>query len=163
MCDKCKQIKAVADFYIHGRDDPHLFKSLAAYLAASRHLPSRARPMERKQLDRIGEAARLSTKKERQLHNYRFREYGITASEFLLLKQEQEDRCKVCRDPKMAREPRSGRVRDLSIDHDHKTGAIRGLLCWRCNAIIDRMKDIARKSNRNKSICLIASYAEPED
>jgi hypothetical protein len=34
-------------------------------------------------------------------------------------------------------------VRRLHIDHDHLTGAVRGLLCWTCNATIGRSRDRA--------------------
>ncbi len=35
----------------------------------------------------------------------------------------------------------SGRVRRLSIDHDHNTGDIRGLLCHNCNVAIGHLND----------------------
>ena len=38
---------------------------------------------------------------------------------------EQGGVCAICGNPP--------KTRGLSIDHDHKTGAVRGLLCFRCN------------------------------
>lgn len=38
----------------------------------------------------------------------------------------QEGVCAVCRQP-----PKPGK--NLNVDHDHKTGLVRGLLCWSCN------------------------------
>jgi hypothetical protein len=51
--------------------------------------------------------------------------YGITAAGYDALLRAQGGRCAICR----AR-PKSKR---LAVDHDHKTGAVRGLLCSRCN------------------------------
>lgn len=51
--------------------------------------------------------------------------YGITAEEYAELLDKQGGRCAICRCV-----PRSIR---LAVDHDHKTGAVRGLLCKRCN------------------------------
>ncbi len=51
--------------------------------------------------------------------------YGITSDEYDRLLELQGGRCAICR----AR-PKSKR---LAVDHDHKSGAVRGLLCSRCN------------------------------
>lgn len=51
--------------------------------------------------------------------------YGITADEYDALLKRQGGKCAICR----AR-PKSIR---LAVDHDHKSGAVRGLLCSRCN------------------------------
>jgi hypothetical protein len=37
------------------------------------------------------------------------------------------DKCCICR------KPRSNFKKNLSVDHSHKSGRIRGLLCFRCN------------------------------
>lgn len=51
--------------------------------------------------------------------------YGIDAAEYAQLLALQGGKCAICRS-----RPRSKR---LAVDHDHKTGAVRGLLCSRCN------------------------------
>ena len=51
--------------------------------------------------------------------------YGIDAAEYEHMLEMQGGRCAICR----AR-PKSKR---LAVDHDHKTGAVRGLLCSMCN------------------------------
>lgn len=53
------------------------------------------------------------------------RTYDLTAVQYSALLELQDGRCAICR----AR-PRSQR---LSVDHDHRTGRVRGLLCSRCN------------------------------
>jgi len=51
--------------------------------------------------------------------------YGLSAEQYDALLARQGGRCAICR----AR-PKSKR---LAVDHDHSTGAVRGLLCSRCN------------------------------
>lgn len=51
--------------------------------------------------------------------------YGITEERYQELFKQQNGRCAICRN-----RPRTQR---LAVDHDHKTGEVRGLLCKRCN------------------------------
>lgn len=51
--------------------------------------------------------------------------FGITAEQYAAMLVAQDGRCAICQN-----RPRKYR---LAVDHDHKTGAIRGLLCVRCN------------------------------
>ena len=53
-------------------------------------------------------------------------EYGITEEDYQRMLEAQGGRCYICQ--KM---PRKGA--HLSVDHDHKTKRVRGLLCTRCN------------------------------
>jgi hypothetical protein len=53
---------------------------------------------------------------------------------------EQNGRCAICRQVETTRGP-NGRPRRLSIDHDHETRDIRGLLCHRCNVALGLLDD----------------------
>lgn len=67
--------------------------------------------------------------------------YGITLAEYIELLEKQEHRCAVC-DCMDGSDKHNGlRTKQLSIDHDHQTGIIRGLLCNDCNRAIGQMQD----------------------
>ena len=51
--------------------------------------------------------------------------YGIDADEYARILKAQGGRCAICRN-----QPRTIR---FAVDHDHKTGEVRGILCKRCN------------------------------
>lgn len=60
------------------------------------------------------------------------RHFGITVQEYDLLLEKQQGRCLICL---------SIDDKKLAVDHDHKTGRIRGLLCQRCNTTLGRVED----------------------
>jgi Recombination endonuclease VII len=41
--------------------------------------------------------------------------------------------CSICKDPSRVKKSRTG---ILHVDHDHKTGKVRGLICNACNSIL---------------------------
>lgn len=61
----------------------------------------------------------------------RLMNYGCTNDEFEGMLAAQQGRCAICQSPEVNRQ--KGRLRKLSIDHDHATGRIRALLCGGCN------------------------------
>lgn len=52
--------------------------------------------------------------------------YGLSADQYHKLHQYQGGRCYICRKG-------TGRTKRLSVDHDHSTGLVRGLLDQKCN------------------------------
>jgi hypothetical protein len=62
--------------------------------------------------------------------------YGITREQYRALWLAQKGVCAVCRKPE-----RTARNRLLTIDHDHVTGQVRGLLCSQCNRAIGLLDD----------------------
>jgi len=58
--------------------------------------------------------------------------YGLDAGVYARLKDAQDGACIVCRCADQKR---------LYVDHNHATGAVRGLICHGCNVGIGHMKD----------------------
>jgi hypothetical protein len=70
---------------------------------------------------------------------YRMRKFGEDRELYDRLLKEQEGKCAICGcEPK-----RIGRRRKLMlcIDHDHKTGRVRSLLCHACNSALGLFRD----------------------
>jgi hypothetical protein len=62
------------------------------------------------------------------------REYGLSQEQYDSMLLERESKCDICQT--IITEPRK-----LNIDHCHKTGKVRGILCRRCNNGIAQMLD----------------------
>jgi len=73
------------------------------------------------------------TREYRRLHPKRVRntrlksKYGLTLSQYQTMYRKQHGRCAIC-----------GQKSKLCVDHNHKTGVVRGLLCYQCNSFIGR-------------------------
>src|SRR5204862_7451311 len=70
------------------------------------------------------------------------RTYGITIEQYDAMLEAQGGVCMICKEPRPEE-------RTLHVDHDHKTGKIRGLLCFRCNNAIGDLResfDLAQKA-----------------
>lgn len=90
----------------------------------------------RKLLWRKNHRAKL-TKEQRKY--VRAKKYNLNAIEYLTLEREHNNLCAICNQPETTSN-QHGPV-PLSIDHDHKTGKVRGLLCARCNHLLGRAQD----------------------
>ncbi len=66
-------------------------------------------------------------------HYIAVRKYGLSPEALAGLIERQSGACAICRLPPQRRA--------LSIDHCHKSGEIRGLLCERCNLAIGHLRD----------------------
>ena len=90
---------------------------------------------------------RYRLSKEETRHSGLMHHYGISYTQYAEMYAGQRGVCAICQKPETAKVP--GRkttheqhaVRDLSVDHDHKTGAIRELLCNSCNHMLGEVDD----------------------
>lgn len=64
----------------------------------------------------------------------RLKNYGVSAEDYRRLLESQGGVCAICGKPETAKI--HGAVKDLAVDHCHKTGRIRGLLCSRHNTAL---------------------------
>jgi len=68
------------------------------------------------------------------------RRQGFSEEQYQALLKKQNGRCAICGLSEGHRSQRGRKCR-LAIDHDHRTGVVRGLLCNNCNRGLGRFKD----------------------
>lgn len=112
LCSKCKKIKPLSEFYL--KPDGSLYK---VWCKSCFH--KQAKEWKRNN---------LSQHKLNQRSRKLKKNYGITIEEYNKLYLDQQGKCKICGIPQNLL------IKHLSIDHDHNTGVIRGLLCSNCNS-----------------------------
>ena len=66
--------------------------------------------------------------------------YGITLKEYYIISEKQNNVCAICLNPE-TRKSRYGGICKLHVDHDHKSGEVRGLLCNFCNKALGYFRD----------------------
>ena len=152
-CSKCKSIKEFTEFKKHRSHADGLSSQCKACISDNRKQPDiRMRDRETTKLWRS-----KNPDKQRE-YRLRFRNteagqrsvvnsllktnYGITVDQYNEMFQSQEGKCSICRTHQ------SSLSRRLSVDHDHKTGKVRSLLCNFCNTAIGSFKDSTDLLNR---------------
>jgi hypothetical protein len=60
---------------------------------------------------------------------HRKRKYNLTSEQFNILLRNQNHQCKICK-------KQLEKGRKTHVDHNHKTGKIRGVLCHNCNTAL---------------------------
>lgn len=62
--------------------------------------------------------------------------YGITIDDYEATIEAQNGKCDCC-----GRELELANPKKVSVDHDHKTGKTRGIVCQRCNVMLALLDD----------------------
>jgi len=75
--------------------------------------------------------------------------FGITLIQYNDILSKQNGVCAICGKKETAFDKKQKVLRNLSVDHNHTTGKIRGLLCGNCNLLLG-------KANDNKQILINA-------
>lgn len=70
-----------------------------------------------------------------------WKSYGLTPEQYDVMLVEQGGVCAICGKEEVSTRPPFNTVFKLSVDHDHETGKVRGLLCQKCNRAIGLMND----------------------
>jgi hypothetical protein len=82
-------------------------------------------------------SARKRQHADRERWRRRLALYGLSMDDYERMAREQGQRCAICRGP----QTRVDSDGTLVVDHDHKTGTVRGLLCGLCNTGLGAMRD----------------------
>jgi len=71
----------------------------------------------------------VEKKRRAKRDEYLKRNYGITADEYAAMLEAQDNTCAICGGVNTNGKP-------LYVDHNHVSGAVRGLLCNNCNFLL---------------------------
>lgn len=115
-CMTCKKEKLASEFYVRNKK------------TGRRHSECKTCTSERVK-------NRHKENPERTKNNDLKRLYGITLQEHQEMYEAQNGLCATCK------KPGDGKWKKLCVDHDHKTGKVRQLLCRRCNMILGQAYD----------------------
>lgn len=80
---------------------------------------------------KVGARARIPGKREKYNRKVQSKRYKLTPAELENMRDAQSGRCAACNHPHAR----------LQVDHCHKTGVVRGLLCGACNSAAGRLRD----------------------
>lgn len=115
VCIHCKLQKPIADFDTHSAGGP-------------RNVCKECRRAACRFYDALNPDVKQRNGRARVL-----RQYGLTVAQYDQMLDSQGGVCKLCGSP-----PKRNR---LCVDHCHRTGNVRGLLCPFCNRMLGNWKD----------------------
>jgi len=120
-CNRCGEVKLASLFYRHKRMKDGLFGHCIEC---------------HKSYGKKWETENKEKRKATHIRSHLMRTYGVSVEEYDQLRLEQNYCCKIC--GKHEDDVQHGR---LCVDHCHTTGAVRGLLCKKCNSAIGLLGD----------------------
>lgn len=85
----------------------------------------------------------LKTRKQNKtaVQRYRLkRYYDLSVETYNTMLAAQNGVCAICKCPETGRN-QSGELKPLSVDHNHDTGQVRGLLCTQCNYMVGHCRE----------------------
>jgi hypothetical protein len=140
-CLRCGAEKPVSDYYERKPGVPH-----AACKACHRERKRRsleANPVSpEKRREYVARYKERHPERVRRYHRIRgLQKFGLTQDDYGTMLDSQGGVCGICCRRETARNPR-GEVKPLAVDHDHRTGRNRGLLCQACNTSAERIDSI---------------------
>lgn len=74
-------------------------------------------------------------------HRSALRRVGLTPESYDAMLEMQGGVCAICRRTNSTVNPKNGMPIRMSVDHDHTTGSVRGLLCSPCNTSLGNFND----------------------
>jgi Autographiviridae endonuclease VII len=135
LCPKCGIVKPLYEFTIHQSGE----RNGQAVAFCKTCNTEAAKAYQKERVAREPDAYR-KYEWPSKLKSY----YGITVLEYHRLLAEQGGGCAICesKTPQVGSRKYKKNVRlAFDVDHDHKTGKVRGLLCTRCNRLVGLAND----------------------
>lgn len=140
-CSRCKKEKEVKEFHKSKKDilnrkpackECIKIDSKEYYLNNIRKIKQRVSHYNKKYPEKH---------KILRTNNHLQKRYGLNLKEYKILLKYQNSVCAICKQKETRKDSHSNNVTKLSIDHCHKSGKVRGILCNKCNNGLGRFKD----------------------
>ena len=127
-CNKCKKTLSVDSFYVRkaGKEKGRFIKPCKECI-------------KKKRKEYTNSSRGKFIYRRKHLKN----NYGLTVEKFNQMYADQNGRCAICG-------VSSDVERNLAVDHDHKTGKVRGLLCVFCNTLTGYVEKQPKRIKRVK-------------
>ena len=132
-CTKCKEIKPLTEYYNHVKHGPRPACKACTKLESAKNWKNNKANIDKK--NREWRAANPN-KVYKIMRKVRLkRKYNITPETFDLMLKNQGNKCRICG----LDQKDSGRI--FVVDHSHKTGKVRSILCDSCNTALGLLKE----------------------
>lgn len=136
VCRNCKVTKGPEEF---PRDRGHRHGRSSMCLPCAAAHTTYYRGLVDPDVFRHRRTAEFGRNRETYRNQQLRKNFGITLDDYRAMLTEQQGLCRICNQAET--KIRAGRLIALAVDHDHVTGAIRGLLCNNCNHGLGHFKD----------------------
>ncbi len=145
-------------------DDVNLSYTEKGYLRCKLCQFERNRSWEKRNPEKVKQYRRQSYLRncDRYTEESKLRQRKITKEEYLQLIKKQDNKCAICFQEESVIQRKDRSISALSIDHDHVTGKIRGLLCARCNRALGGFKDSEERLLSAINYIRLNNYASTE-
>jgi len=132
-CGVCKEVKSVDAFGVRkGRRNGRGINSTCKACVVRRMGEwAKANPDKMK-----AHSAKWWKKDSRRNKGYMYKRfYGMTVEDYEIMLEKQDHKCAICGTHE------DNQARSMAVDHSHKTGLVRGLLCFPCNSGMGSLGD----------------------
>lgn len=134
ICPSCNIVKPIESF----RKTKHTKSGRQSWCATCTNLSSLASHHKRM----LNDQNYREKRRERSLRNRYKYKYGITIEQKQTMLDSQFGRCEICNNEIV--------FSQAKVDHNHTTGAVRGILCNKCNSGLGYLesKDFIKKARK---------------
>ena len=142
VCNTCLNSKELSSFYLkkkkyyRNKCKECCKKEMVVYNRSWRRLNKQKDRGYHKKYETSNKERLSLLARERKLK----REFGLSELDYQTMLSNQSNGCFICKAIPTTK-------RRLSVDHDHITGKIRGLLCWPCNFSLGLLKEDKQRLN----------------
>lgn len=137
QCATCKAVKPWSEFHIiklSGKPRPYCHPCQKA--RSKKNYTKHKAKINAKNAEWARRPGNIE-KRRRAVREWHYRtNYGITVADKDALRELQENRCAICRT-----DFREMATRHVHVDHCHKDGHVRGILCYPCNQLLANCRD----------------------